>query len=196
MPWGRTAPDRRRLAGTTRSEFPANLRRNEHGLCQLFLRPATIEERCTRRRTMHVMKRSECCHLAIGLLHPVEERSASDALLQSADLGGRRRRTRSGRRLLPRASLRPPLGSPFLFAAVGAKTKRIEIGTACGMRMHCTWRKTPARPILLPADAGSWASARFSRAGDRWMAYFGYVPRRRRGQTTYGGRCAARASPG
>ncbi|MGC2161327.1 MAG: hypothetical protein WA634_05440 [Silvibacterium sp.] len=55
------------------------------------------------------------------------------------------------------------LASPFpLLAAVGAKTRKIEIRTAvidCGMKTRTTWPRTPAPRISLPAAACSWESA-------------------------------------
>ena len=76
-------------------------------------------------------------------------RSASDALLPVDRAGGGRRGARRRRRLLPRPPLRPPAGSPFpLLAAVGARTSRIEIGTAViDMRYE--------NPFYMAEDAGA-----------------------------------------
>jgi hypothetical protein len=86
-----------------------------------------LEERCTRPRTMHVMKRSEFCHLAIDL-HPSRRAIGFRRPLAIDRLG----RSRAGELGAHGAFFRlhhfARRSVPFV--AVGAKTKRIEIGTS------------------------------------------------------------------
>ena len=90
-------------------------------------------------------------------------RSASDALLQSIDLAVAAEELGADGAYFRVHHFARQLGSPFpLLAAVGAKTKRIEIGTAViDMRYEtrCTWRKTPVPLTSSAADACNSGSA-------------------------------------
>jgi hypothetical protein len=92
-----------------------------------------------------------------------QTRSASDALLQSIDLAVTAEQLGADGGYFRVHHFARQLGSPFpLLAAVGAKTRRIEIGTAVidsATRTHSTWWRTPAPPISSPADGYSSASA-------------------------------------
>jgi alkanesulfonate monooxygenase SsuD/methylene tetrahydromethanopterin reductase-like flavin-dependent oxidoreductase (luciferase family) len=110
-----------------------------------------------------------------------QTRSASDALLQSIDLGVAAEELGADGAYFRVHHFARQLGSPFpLLAAVGAKTKRIEIGTAViDMRYE--------NPLYMAEDAGAAdliASGRLqlgiSRGSpeqviDGWR-HFGYVP--------------------
>jgi alkanesulfonate monooxygenase SsuD/methylene tetrahydromethanopterin reductase-like flavin-dependent oxidoreductase (luciferase family) len=89
--------------------------------------------------------------------------SASDALLQSIELAVAAEELGADGAYFRVHHFARQLGSPFpLLAACGAKTKRIEIGTAViDMRYEnrSTWRRTRAPPTSLPAAACSSASA-------------------------------------
>ncbi len=79
--------------------------------------------------------------------------SASDALMQSIDLAVAAEELGADAADFRVHHFARQLGSPFpLLAAVGAKTKRIEIGTA-------VIDMTLVRPTSSPADACNWASA-------------------------------------
>ena len=133
-----------------------------------------------------------------------QTRSASDALLQSIDLAVAAEAVGADGAYFRVHHFARQLGSPFpLLAAAGAKTKRIEIGTAViDMRYE--------NPLYMAEDAGSAdliAGGRLQlgisrglpeQVIDGWR-YFGYAPgrgqdRRRHGQTPHRGaaRSAAR----
>ena len=86
-----------------------------------------------------------------------QTRSASDALLQSVDLAVAAEELGADGAYFRVHHFARQLGSPFpLLAAVGAKTRRIEIGTAViDMRYEnpCTWQRTLVRRTPSPADA-------------------------------------------
>jgi hypothetical protein len=90
-----------------------------------------------------------------------QTQSAADALLQSIDLAVEAERLGMDGAYFRVHHFAQQLASPFpLLAAVGAKTRKIEIGTAViDMRILITWRRTLGRRIsLLGADC-SWESA-------------------------------------
>src|SRR5664280_1970782 len=97
-------------------------------------------------------------------------RSASDALIQSIELAEAVEDLGADGAYFRVHHFAEQLGSPFpLLAAIGARTKRIEIGTAViDMRYEnpCTWSRTLARPTSSPAVAFSsaLAAARLSRS--------------------------------
>ena len=120
--------------------------------------------------------------MAIGLNSPQSQtRSASDALLQSIDLAVAAEALGADGAYFRVHHFARQLGSPFpLLAAVGAKTQRIEIGTAViDMRYE--------NPLYMAEDAGAAdliAGGRLqlgiSRGSpeqviDGWR-YFGYAP--------------------
>ena len=78
-----------------------------------------------------------------------QTRSASDALLQSIDLAIAAEEMRAGGASFPGAPLRAPVVlSLSLLAAIGARTSRIEIGTAViDMRYE--------NPLYMAEDAGA-----------------------------------------
>jgi alkanesulfonate monooxygenase SsuD/methylene tetrahydromethanopterin reductase-like flavin-dependent oxidoreductase (luciferase family) len=118
-----------------------------------------------------------------------QTRSAADALLQSIDLAQAAEQLGADGAYFRVHHFARQLASPFpLLAAVGAKTSRIEIGTAViDMRYE--------NPLYMAEDAGAAdliAGGRLQlgisrgspRAGDRWLALFrlpaGRKPERRR----------------
>ena len=113
-----------------------------------------------------------------------QTRSAADTLLQSIDLAVAAEELGADGAYFRVHHFARQLASPFpLLAAVGAKTSRIEIGTAViDMRYE--------NPLYMLEDAGAAdlisrrpAAARhqprFARAGDRWLALFRLSCRRR-----------------
>ena len=93
-----------------------------------------------------------------------QTRSASDALLQSIDLAVAAEELGADGAYFRVHHFARQLGSPFpLLAAVGARTSRIEIGTAViDMRYENPLymaEDAAARPISYPAAASSWGSA-------------------------------------
>jgi hypothetical protein len=90
-------------------------------------------------------------------------RSASDALLQSIDLAVAAEEMGADGAYFRVHHFARQLGSPFpLLAAIGARTSRIEIGTAVidmATRTRCTWQRTPARPTSYRVAGSSWGSA-------------------------------------
>ena len=106
-----------------------------------------------------------------------QTRSAADTLLQSIDLAVAAEELGADGAYFRVHHFARQLASPFpLLAAVGAKTSRIEIGTAViDMRYE--------NPLYMAEDAGcgrshrgrapaAWHQPRIARAGDRWMAVF------------------------
>src|SRR5712664_3372876 len=114
-----------------------------------------------------------------------QTRSASDALVQSIELAAAAEELGADGAYFRVHHFARQLGSPFpLLAAVGAKTQRIEIGTAViDMRYE--------NPLYMAEDAGAadviagGRSARHqprvARAGDRWLATFRLSTGRRPG---------------
>ena len=78
-------------------------------------------------------------------------RSGADALLQSIELAVAAEELGADGAYFRVHHFARQLGSPFpLLAAIGARTSRIEIGTAvieCATRTRCTSRRTPGRLI-------------------------------------------------
>src|SRR6202050_5042698 len=90
-----------------------------------------------------------------------QTRSAGDALLQSIDLAQAAEELGADGAYFRVHHFARQLASPFpLLAAVGARTSRIEIGTAViDMRYENPLYMAPARPTSSPAAACSWGSA-------------------------------------
>jgi alkanesulfonate monooxygenase SsuD/methylene tetrahydromethanopterin reductase-like flavin-dependent oxidoreductase (luciferase family) len=90
-----------------------------------------------------------------------QTRSAADALLQSIDLAVAAEELGLDGAYFRVHHFARQLASPFpLMAAVGARTKRIEIGTAViDMRYENPLYRTPVLPTSSPAGACSSASA-------------------------------------
>ncbi len=119
-----------------------------------------------------------------------QTRSAADALLQSIDLAVAAEELGADGAYFRVHHFARQLASPFpLLAAVGAKTSRIEIGTAViDMRYE--------NPLYMAEDAGAadliagGAATRdkpwLPRAGDRWMAPFRLPSIRRPERCRYG----------
>ena len=138
-----------------------------------------------------------------------QTRSAGDALLQSIDLAVAAEELGADGAYFRVHHFARQLASPFpLLAAVGAKTQRIEIGTAViDMRYE--------NPLYMAEDAGAadliaggrlqlGDQPRLARAGDRRVALFRLPPRPRARATPIWAAatppcsskcCAARASP-
>ena len=84
-----------------------------------------------------------------------QTQTAADALLQSIDLAVEAERLGMDGAYFRVHHFARQLASPFpLLAAVGARTKKVEIGTGV---IDMRWM--PAPPISLRADACSWESA-------------------------------------
>ena len=90
-------------------------------------------------------------------------RTASDALLQSIELAVAAEKLGLDGAYFRVHHFARQLGSPFpLLAAVGARTTKIEIGTAVidmRTRTRCTWPKMPGPRTSSPAAGCNWASA-------------------------------------
>jgi alkanesulfonate monooxygenase SsuD/methylene tetrahydromethanopterin reductase-like flavin-dependent oxidoreductase (luciferase family) len=104
--------------------------------------------------------------LSFGHLTPSSQsqtRSATDALLQSIELAVAAEELGADGAYFRVHHFDRQLSSPFpLLAAVGAKTSRIEIGTAViDMRYENPFymAKMPAPPISSQGNVSSWASA-------------------------------------
>src|ERR1700756_5494779 len=103
--------------------------------------------------------------------------SATDALLQSIDLAMEAERLGMDGAYFRVHHFAQQLASPFpLLAAVGAKTRKIEIGTALiDMRYenpHCMVEDAGAADVIAGGPTAVGNQPRFSRAGHRWLALF------------------------
>src|SRR5580700_8436465 len=104
-----------------------------------------------------------------------QARSAADVLLQSIDLAMEAERLGIDGAYFRVHHFAQQLASPFpLLAAIGAKTRKIEIGTAViDMRyenpsLHGGGCRRGGRHRWRPTTVGN--QPRFSRAGHRWLA--------------------------
>jgi alkanesulfonate monooxygenase SsuD/methylene tetrahydromethanopterin reductase-like flavin-dependent oxidoreductase (luciferase family) len=104
-----------------------------------------------------------------------QNQSAADALQQSIDLAVEAERLGMDGAYFRVHHFARQLASPFpLLAAVGAKTRRIEIGTAViDMRYghpHYMAEDAGAADLIAGGRLQLGIRSRFSRAGDRWLA--------------------------
>ena len=107
--------------------------------------------------------------------------SATDALLQSIDLAVEAERLGMDGAYFRVHHFAQQLASPFpLLAAVGAKTRKIEIGTAViDMRYenpHYMAEDAGAADLISRRSTAVGNQPRFPRAGHRWLALFWLPP--------------------